>query len=143
MLVHWCHGAPGVIPLLHRAYEVFEDAKFLKLMEIALECVWKYGILKKGFGICHGISGNAYPFVWLYKLTGQDEYHYKAMQMAECIFSKNIRKMVKTYCDPHRCEIGVPDTPYSLMEGLAGTVCFVCDLLHPEEAAFPGFNGDI
>lgn len=24
-LVQWCHGAPGVIPMLTKAHEVFED----------------------------------------------------------------------------------------------------------------------
>ena len=28
-----------------------------------LSHIWKYGVLKKGFGLCHGISGNAYCFI--------------------------------------------------------------------------------
>ena len=31
----------------------------------------------------------------------------------------------------------------SLMEGLGGTICLHCDLLHPEMATFPGYEGDI
>lgn len=31
----------------------------------------------------------------------------------------------------------VPDNPYSLYEGLAGTACFLADLTEPSQAAFP------
>ena len=34
----------------------------------------------------------------------------------------------------------IPDTPYSLYEGLAGTACFYNDLLHPNNASFPFMN---
>ncbi len=142
MKVHWCHGAPGFIPLFHKAYKVYGDTKYLKAMEMALSCVWKYGILRKGYGVCHGIAGNGYSFLCLYKETRHDEYYYKALQMAECIFNEEIKKMVETYIDRQRYRVGVPDLPYSLMEGLAGTVCFFCDLLHPEQAAFPGYVGE-
>lgn len=30
-----------------------------------------------------------------------------------------------------------PDNPYSLYEGLAGTVCYLIDLIQPEKANFP------
>ena len=33
-----------------------------------------------------------------------------------------------------------PDSPYSLYEGLAGTVCYLADLLEPTEAEFPFFD---
>ena len=31
----------------------------------------------------------------------------------------------------------VPDAPYSLFEGIAGTACFLADLINPEESVFP------
>jgi hypothetical protein len=34
-----------------------------EVIQRALDHVWKYGVLKKGFGLCHGISGNAYAFL--------------------------------------------------------------------------------
>lgn len=142
ILVHWCHGAPGLVALLHRAYTVFGDKKYLKSMEMALECVWKFGIIRKGFGACHGITGNAYAFLCRYRYTGEDEYYYKALQMAECVWNEEVKKAVQTYPDPQRYKIGEPDCPYSLMEGLAGTICFFCDLLHPEQAGFPGYDGE-
>jgi hypothetical protein len=33
----------------------------------------------------------------------------------------------------------VPDRPFSLFEGLAGTIYFLDDLLRPDQARFPAF----
>lgn len=30
------------------------------------ETLYKYGMIKKGYGICHGIPGNSYGFMQLY-----------------------------------------------------------------------------
>ena len=41
-----------------------------RLLECALkagENTWQQGILKKGNGLCHGISGNAYMFHSIYR----------------------------------------------------------------------------
>lgn len=141
-LVHWCHGAPGFANLLHQAYEVYNDDKYLAALEKSLKCIWKYGVLRKGFGLCHGVCGNAYPFLTLYSSTQKDEYYYCAMEMGLCMLNKDVQQEVKVYEDPQRLSVGVPDHPYSLMEGLAGTLCFCCDLLHPELAAFPGYAGE-
>jgi len=48
-LVHWCHGAPGFIPLLASAIEAFpEDAEALTGAAVkAGEVVWERGLLKK------------------------------------------------------------------------------------------------
>ena len=56
-LVHWCHGAPGVVYLMVKAYIQWKDEKYLKA---AFECgdiVWEKGLLTKGPGICHGVGG--------------------------------------------------------------------------------------
>jgi hypothetical protein len=34
-----------------------------EVIDVNLAHIWKYGVLKKGFGLCHGISGNAYAFL--------------------------------------------------------------------------------
>ncbi len=79
----------------------------------------------------------------MYRYFGKDKYYYNALKMAECMASGEVLKEVAVSCDPQRYRIGVPDFPYSLMEGLGGAICFRCDLLHPELSAFPGYDGDI
>ena len=66
-LVHWCHGAPGVVYLLAKAYLVWKEQKYLTGALRCGECVWSKGLLKKGPGICHGVAGSGYVFLVLYR----------------------------------------------------------------------------
>ena len=54
-----------------------------------------------------------------------------------------VLEAIATCFDPQRQSQGMADFPYSLMEGLAGTICYHCDLLHPKTAAFPGYDGEV
>ncbi|KAL1022180.1 hypothetical protein UPYG_G00023180 [Umbra pygmaea] len=128
LLVHWCHGAPGIIYMLLQAYKVFGAGQYL---EEALQCgevVWHRGLLKKGYGLCHGAAGNAYAFLALYKLTHDPKHLYRACMFAD--WCMNYGK--------HGCR--TPDTPFSLFEGMAGTIYFLADLLQPLKSKFPAFE---
>ena len=56
-LVHWCHGAPGVVYLLAKAYLTWKDDKYLQAVKRCAELTWQKGLLRKGPGICHGVAG--------------------------------------------------------------------------------------
>ena len=56
-LVHWCHGAPGVVYLMVKAYLRWRDEKYLKAAFQCGDVVWEKGLLTKGPGICHGVGG--------------------------------------------------------------------------------------
>ena len=60
-LVHWCHGAPGVVYLLVKAYLIWKDEKYLQAALRCGELTWQKGLLRKGPGICHGVAGKS-PF---------------------------------------------------------------------------------
>ncbi|XP_060837330.1 lanC-like protein 3 homolog [Rhopalosiphum padi] len=125
-LVHWCHGAPGVVYLLAKAYLVFKEPSYL---ECCLKCgdlVWTKGLLKKGPGLCHGIAGNGYVFLLLYRLTGDTKHLNRALQFGKFIFTDECIQGSRR-----------PDNLYSLYEGLAGTVCYLSDLTQPDKASFP------
>lgn len=50
-------------------------------LDAALQCgevVWHYGLLKKGYGLCHGAAGNAYTFLALYRHTRDPKHLYRA-----------------------------------------------------------------
>jgi len=54
-------------------------------LSVALKCgeaVWERGILKKGYGICHGVAGNAYTFLGLFKQTGDAKWLHRAMKVS-------------------------------------------------------------
>ena len=157
-LVHWCHGATGAAFMFAKAYLVFKDERYLNAVISAGECVWNYGLLKKGpgktktvplcisvflpvcielmnfdaTGICHGVAGNGYVFLLLHRLLNENgtsgKYLYRASKFAEFLRSEQFRRA------------RTPDRPYSLYEGLAGTACFLADLLNPDTATFPFFN---
>lgn len=124
-LVHWCHGAPGVIYLMAKAYLVYSDEKYKEACLKAGELVWKKGLLTKGPGICHGVSGNGYVFLLLYRLTNDQIHLYRAKRFADFMGCDEFKKA--------RC----PDNPLSLYEGLAGSLCFLSDLIYPDKAEFP------
>jgi lantibiotic modifying enzyme len=66
-LVHFCHGAPGIVTALAKFTEIFPESSIQmgikEVIQVNLDHIWKFGVLKKGFGLCHGISGNAYTFI--------------------------------------------------------------------------------
>ncbi|XP_060188072.1 lanC-like protein GCR2 [Lycium barbarum] len=131
-LVHWCHGAPGVALTLAKAAKVFGDEDFLEAAREAGEVVWKRGLLKR-IGICHGISGNAYVFLSLYRLTGKEEYLYKAKAFA-CFLHDRAHTFISEGI-MHR-----GDHPFSLFEGIGGMAYLFLDLVEPSESRFPAYE---
>jgi hypothetical protein len=49
--------------------QVLGGESYLPAALRAGELVWQRGLLKKGPGLCHGVSGNAYALARLYKTT--------------------------------------------------------------------------
>ncbi len=82
-----------------------------------------YGIYL--FTYCSSV-GNGYVFLVLHRLTGDEKYLYRARQFAAFMQTEEFKGNSR-----------VPDAPYSLYEGIAGTSCFLADLVNPAEASFP------
>ncbi|XP_006624620.1 glutathione S-transferase LANCL1 isoform X1 [Apis dorsata] len=126
--IQWCHGAPGMTMLFCLAYEIYENKNYLKTALQCGELIWSRGVLKKGYGICHGVSGNAYTFLCLFQQTKDVKYLYRACKFADwCMDYGTHRKKI-------------PDRPFSLFEGLAGTIYFLIDIQQPLSAKFPGYT---
>ncbi|XP_042316888.1 lanC-like protein 3 [Sceloporus undulatus] len=128
-LVHWCHGAPGIAYMFAKAYLVSKKPQYLDSCIRCGELTWQKGLLKKGPGICHGVAGSAYVFLLLYRLTGNSKYIYRAQRFAEFLFTEEFKAGSKEL-----------ESFYSLFEGFSGTVCFLVDLLQPNQAEFPLFS---
>ncbi|XP_053313402.1 lanC-like protein 3 [Spea bombifrons] len=128
-LVHWCHGAPGIAYLFAKAYLLSKKPCYLDTCIRCGELTWQKGLLKKGPGICHGVAGSAYVFLLLYRITGNSKYIYRAQRFAEFLSSDEFRA--------GSCSV---ENIYSLFEGHSGTVCFLVDLLQPNQAEFPLFS---
>lgn len=91
-------------------------------MDAALKagkCVWKQGLLRKGLGLCHGICGNAYALNALYKCTGDIEWKRRSQMFLLWTGDQAVLDTIAANKNGGLKVQGVPDTPYSLMEGQA------------------------
>ncbi|KAA8524440.1 hypothetical protein F0562_010836 [Nyssa sinensis] len=132
VLVHWCHGAPGMTLALVKAAELFGDKEFLEAAVDAAEVVWNCGLLRR-VGICHGISGNAYVFLSLYRLTGHAEFLYRAKAFA-CFLLDRAHTLMSSG------HMHGGDNPYSLFEGTGGMAYLFLDMIEPTSAGFPAYE---
>ncbi|KDP24150.1 hypothetical protein JCGZ_25807 [Jatropha curcas] len=132
VLVHWCHGAPGVALTLVKAAKVFGVDEFLQAAVDAAEVVWNRGLLKR-VGICHGISGNAYVFLSLYRMTGNLEFLYRAKAFTSFLLDR-AHKLISAG------EMNGGDSPYSLFEGIGGMAYLFLDTTEPSESRFPAYE---
>ncbi|KAF2069487.1 hypothetical protein CYY_009197 [Polysphondylium violaceum] len=119
-LVQFCHGAPGVIPTLVKAYSYFnKNPKYLDCAIKSSNAIWKHGLLVKGSGICHGISGNAYSFLLIYKESKDPIWLFKTLAFVKLLLTQSFFKLLNT-----------PDNPYSLFEGVGGLAYLLNDLMN-------------
>eukprot|EP00731_Ephydatia_muelleri_P022805 Em0015g388a len=155
-LVHWCHGAAGVVHMFAHAYRVFGDRKYLDAAVDCGEVVWDRGLLRKGYGLCHGVAGNAHTFLQLFRLTTRPEYLNRTVKVCKCVWQMcegveiggmqqqelSCSTQFAEWClssSERKCRI--PDHPYSLFEGLAGTTLFYIDMVHhPSNTFYPAFE---
>jgi hypothetical protein len=80
-LLHWCHGAPGVVSALH-AVPVGLSPALDALLVRAGERVWHAGPLRKGHGLCHGTAGNGFAFLALWERTTEAVWLERARAFA-------------------------------------------------------------
>ena len=113
-------------------FQVFQDDHFKQSAAEAAEVVWNRGLLKR-VGICHGISGNAYVFLSLYRLTGNVEYLYRAKAFA-CFLLENADRLIAEEA------MHGGDRPFSLFEGKAGMAYLLLDMVNPSESRFPAYE---
>jgi len=116
---------------------VFKEEKYLELAKVAgRNTIFTRGILTKGVGLCHGISGNAFAFLSIYRCLQEN-----SMQESEswlkmsCFFADlGIEKLSELETKP--------DRPHSLLEGIGGLVCLLIDLQSPEDRScgFPCYE---
>jgi len=135
-LVQWCHGAPGHVLLLVKASQVFGSEQFLEqATKLCQTVVYPRGCLRKGLGLCHGIAGNAYCFLAVYRATSDPHVKADMLQRARAFAQLGLDRLEELR--------ERPDRPYSLYEGLAGFVALLIDLQHPESSCFPCYEYEV
>jgi hypothetical protein len=143
-LVQICHGTPGLLLLLATAKGTpgltkFQTAEWDEAIRLGSERVWEEGLLSKGGGLCHGIAGNAWPWLLLHEKFAVEE-HVKATSSefekarkpqneelsADYFLSRALAFLLAARDTPPfatESRYRMPDNPFSLFEGLAGTIC--------------------
>ncbi|KAG2418434.1 hypothetical protein HFD88_001535 [Aspergillus terreus] len=151
-LVQICHGSPGIVLLLACALRNTAlitnhwTPEWDRALCLASERIWEEGMLSKGGGLCHGIAGNAWPLLYVHDALeynadalriARDNYlqrtgaagpqntmgeltsdHFLARALAMMLHGRETPPYASA-TDVYR----LPDRPFSLTEGLAGTVC--------------------
>ena len=64
---------------------MFRDKRYLEAAVGCGEVVWRRGLLRKGYGLCHGVAGNTYTFLQLLRLTNNPQYFYRALKVCVCV----------------------------------------------------------
>lgn len=73
--------APDGTHICPLTLQVFKEERYLCDAQQCADVIWQYGLLKKGYGLCHGAAGNAYAFLALYNLTQDLKYLYRACKV--------------------------------------------------------------
>ncbi|EPS72952.1 hypothetical protein M569_01803, partial [Genlisea aurea] len=95
--------------------------------------VWTRGLLRR-IGICHGISGNAYAFLAMYRATRRPEHLHRAAAFS-CFLRDRAERLVAEGA------MHGGDAPYSLFEGIGGMAHLFLDMAGDVlEAKFPGYE---
>lgn len=76
--MNFCHFNITFTPLFHPLLQAFGVSQYLADALQCGEVVWRWGLLKKGYGLCHGAAGNAYAFLALYRQTQDPRHLYRA-----------------------------------------------------------------
>ena len=66
------------------------------------EVVWERGLLLKGLGLCHGIAGNAYAFLTLWRFTRKQLYLDRAKAFGQAMLNPDVLRAIAQQTDPQR-----------------------------------------
>ncbi|CAD8115933.1 unnamed protein product [Paramecium primaurelia] len=137
-LYQFCHGIPGAIAPILKAYQIFNKQDYLNAAIHMCENLYKYGMIKKGYGLCHGIPGNSYGFMQLYRITGSEKLRQYAFQFLQYKKNPHIYNEIKNFPFKDRYNIGISDNPFSLMMGSIGDMCAMMDFINYKR--MPGYE---
>ena len=84
------------------AHTQFKDQSYLDVAHECGEVVWNRGILLKGNGLCHGITGNMYALMTLAKATSDLKWYVRAHLFAKLSFNPEVYKLVGKAPDRQR-----------------------------------------
>ncbi|KAF9524922.1 hypothetical protein CPB83DRAFT_877463 [Crepidotus variabilis] len=172
-LVQWCHGATGIVILFSTAIGFLKThEQFFKIdhttveklrgsLQLGAEVVYRQGLLKKGVGLCHGVAGSVYALLaasdaldgtsssFLAPVSAMQDLPSHINRCKHFARAAHLAFLAKFHNDKVLLpDMGEPDHPFSLYEGLSGACCawaeIVCrmDTKDPRRAisGMPGYD---
>ena len=74
-------GSPTFEEYLQFILQIFKNEAFITAAQRFADVIWERGLLRKGYVLCHGVSGNAYGLLCIYQLTKNQTYLWKALKV--------------------------------------------------------------
>lgn len=148
-LVQLCHGSPGLLLLLACARRNGSFARkhwkeeWDKALELASHKIWSEGLLSKGLSVCHGIAGNALP--WVLLSTSKSPADSAERERQEYWLSLAIPFLIEAKNAPpmgNDERFRMPDNPFSLPEGSVGAIIVVGELIKAIKGLFEAKRGE-
>ncbi|KAJ7653299.1 hypothetical protein DFH06DRAFT_1205264 [Mycena polygramma] len=164
-LVQWCHGASGILLVLCTVLRCATPTsagprleKVIASVQAGASLVYRHGLLSKGLGLCHGVAGSVFALLAVSDVldtvriqkskttkskASQGERYYLARAVHLAQLAANHEAMTA------RGEMGTPDHPWSLYEGMAGMCCAWAEVLRRltvkqgrpcDRSGMPGFD---
>ena len=139
VFVQWCQGVPGFVPLIAIAMKVYPQNIdiYKNYISEVMSVIMEKGLVSKGFGICHGISGNAFSLLCAYRECKVDKYDLYAKRFT--LFA--CKPEGDNGADLKKKLISKPDHPLSLMEGVSGLGCLLTYFFENEQSRNTFCNG--
>jgi hypothetical protein len=127
------------------------QAKVIESLRLGGRLVYRHGLLRKGVGICHGVTGSVFALLAVSDIV--DHHSRSPIQPGQTSNKKYLLRAVHLahLATSHETltangEMSTPDRPWSLYEGMAGMCCAWAEVLLRLEGdrslykGMPGFD---
>ena len=64
---------------------MLNNSSYMDSAMLAADCTWERGLVTKGLMLCHGIMGNTYMQIYLYKISKDIKYMDRALKFQEFV----------------------------------------------------------
>jgi len=127
-VVHWCHGATGIVTDLSGCIPASESPVLDDLFLKAANLVWKAGPLEKGVSLCHGTAGSGLACLKMFERSRGEMWLERARGLAMFAIEQYHSNLAK-----------FGRARFSLWTGDLGLAIFLRDVLN-ERGTLPGVS---
>ena len=126
LVVHWCHGATGVVTDLSGCISPAESPVLNDLFLKAANLVWMAGPLAKGSSLCHGTAGSGLACLKMFERLSEEVWLERARGLAMFAIEQYRSTLEK-----------IGQARFSLWTGDLGLAVFLRDVLK-QHGTLPG-----